>query len=189
MDAHPNPARTSHSRRLRWPVAAAATTCALVLVACGSTAKRPGSASRSFNADVKVAQCMRSRGVSNFPDPTAAVAGQGGGGFSIQMSPGSSAVTVNGISLSGPAYTTAAKTCHLSGAIDPMGLTATIEQQMIAKAHCIRTHGFPSFPDPTFGPNGHGVKFRPPVGFDLESPAGLEAAKACASVGTNIPGV
>jgi hypothetical protein len=161
----------------------------LVLAACGSAAKRTGSSNSSFNADVKVAQCMRSRGVSNFPDPTAAVAGQGGGGFSIQMSPGSSTVTVNGIPLSGPAYTTAANTCHLSGAIEPIGLTGAMEQQMIAKAHCIRTHGYPSFPDPTFGPSGHGVKFRPPAGFDAESPAALEAAKACASVGINIPGV
>jgi hypothetical protein len=132
---------------------------------------------------------MRSHGVSNFPDPTAAVAGQGGGGFSIQMSPGSSTITINAISVSGPAYTTAAKTCHLSGAIEPVGLTGAMEQQMIAKAHCLRTHGIPNFADPTFGPNGHGVKFRPPVGFNPQSPTALEAAKACASIGINIPGV
>jgi hypothetical protein len=132
---------------------------------------------------------MRSHGVSNFPDPAAAAAGQGGGGFAIQMTPGSSTVAINGISVSGPAYSTAANTCRLSGAIRPVGLTEVMEQQMIAKAHCIRTHGFPSFPDPSFGPNGHGVKFRPPVGFNPQSPAALEAATACASVGINIPGV
>jgi hypothetical protein len=177
----------------KWiTIALVVLTGASVIAACGSTRPPSGTtaaASPTYDANVKVAQCMRSHGVSNLPDPTAAVAGQAGGGFSIQMSPGSSTITINGISVSRPAYPTAAKTCHLSGAIVPVGLTGAMEQQMIAKAHCLRTHGIPNLPDPTFGPNGRGVKFSPPAGFNPQSPAALEAAKACASVGINIPGV
>jgi hypothetical protein len=95
---------------------------------------------------------------------------------------------VNGVAVSGPAYPSAAKTCHLAGAIGGGTLSAAQQQGMIAKAHCIRTHGVRNFPDPTFGPNGHGVKFIPPAGFNPQSPAAIKAAKACASVGTNIPG-
>jgi hypothetical protein len=60
---------------------------------------------------------------------------------------------------------------------------------MIAKAHCIRTHGVPNFSDPTFGPNGHGVKWIATAGFEPQVPAFLTAAKACARVGANVPGV
>ena len=56
MDAHPKPARTTmRSWRPRWPVAAAAATCALVLAACGSSASKPSSGTGSYNADVKIA--------------------------------------------------------------------------------------------------------------------------------------
>lgn len=193
MDAHPKPARsTTRGRRHRWPVAAASAACAMVLVACGSSSANKtsnGSGSGSYNAEVEIAQCMRSRGVSNFPDPTAAAAGQGAGGFSIQRTSGSSTITINGVPLSGPAYTTAAKTCHLAAAAEPPQLTGDQKEAMIAKAHCIRTHGVPNFPDPFFGPSGHGVGLRLPVGFNPQAPAFLHASKVCANVGANLPGV
>jgi len=58
---------------------------------------------------------MRPQRVSNFPDASASVAGQGGGGFWIQSDVnGSSELTVNGVSVGGPAYTAAAQTGGLS---------------------------------------------------------------------------
>jgi len=187
MDPHPTPA--GRTRRSRWEVAAAAATSALVLVACGSSANKPSSGSGSYNADVKIAQCMRSHRVSNFPDPTAAVAGQGAGGFSIQRTASSSTLTINGVPMSGPAYTTAAKTCNLAAASQPPPLTGAQKEAMIAKAHCIRTHGVPNFPDPFFGPGGHGVGVRLPAGFNPQAPAFLNASKVCANVGASLPGV
>jgi hypothetical protein len=132
---------------------------------------------------------MRSHRVSNFPDPTAAVAGQGAGGFSIQRTASSSTFTINGVPMSGPAYTTAAKTCNLAAASQPPPLTGAQKEAMIAKAHCIRTHGVPNFPDPFFGPGGHGVGVRLPAGFNPQAPAFLNASKVCANVGASLPGV
>jgi hypothetical protein len=132
---------------------------------------------------------MRSHGVSNFPDPTAAAAGEGAGGFSIQRNPGSSTVMIDGVALIGPAYMTAAKTCDLSATAKPQALTEAQKEALIAKAQCLRTHGVANFPSPFFGPGGHGVGIRLPAGFDPEAPAVVQAAKECASVGANIPGV
>ena len=190
IDAHPEPTRgTRRNHPPWWHVAAAAATCSLVLVACGSSANKPSSGSGSYNADVKIAQCMRSHGVSDFPDPTAAAAGQGAGGFSIQRTSGSSTFTINGVPMSGPAYTNAAKTCHLAAASQPPPLTGAQKEAMIAKAHCIRTHGVPNFPDPFFGPGGHGVGLRLQAGVNPQAPAFLNASKICANVGANLPGV
>src|ERR1035437_2100754 len=160
---------------------------AITVAACGSSSKPHSTGSSAYNADLKVAQCMRSHGVSNFPDPSAAVAGQGAGGFSIQTPAGSSSVMINGVSVGGPAYTAAAKTCHLSGAAGGQPVSEAEQQGMIAKAHCIRTHGVPNFPDPFFG-GGGGIGFKRPAGYNPQAPAVVQAAKACASVGTAIPG-
>jgi hypothetical protein len=130
---------------------------------------------------------MRAHAVPNFPDPTL---GAGGEGFSILKAPGSSTVTVDGISFSGPAFQTAAKTCQFAGALGPStGISAAQKEALIAKAHCIRTHGVPNFPDPFFGPGGHGVGINLPAVFNPQSPAFQSAAKACATVGAGIPGV
>ncbi len=130
---------------------------------------------------------MRSHGVPNFPDPNS---GPGGQGFSIRKSAGSSSVTINGITFSGPAFQAAKKACQSVGSLGaPAPLLEAQKQAFVAKAHCIRTHGVPNFPDPSFGPGGYGVGINLPVGFNPQSPAFVSAAKACASVGAAIPGV
>jgi hypothetical protein len=58
-----------------------------------------------------------------------------------------------------------------------------------SSSNCIRAHGVPNFPDPTFGPGGHGAGVRLPADEDPQSPAIRNAAKACADAGTSIPGV
>jgi hypothetical protein len=55
---------------------------------------------------------------------------------------------------------------------------------MIANARCIRTHGMPNFPDPTFAAGGKGVGVDLGPGENLGSPAIKRAARACAHVGT-----
>jgi hypothetical protein len=130
---------------------------------------------------------MRAHSVPNFPDPTS---GPGGGDFSIVKVPGSSSVTVDGISFSGPAFQAATKTCQPAGSLGAQKpISAAQKQAVIAKAHCIRTHGIPNFPDPFFGPGGHGVGINLPPGFNAQSPAFLSAAKACSQIGAQIPGV
>lgn len=168
------------------PVGLAVLACAITIAACGSSSKPPYTGGSAYSANVKVAQCMRAHRVSNFPDPSASVAGQGGGGFSIQHVVGSSQILVNGVSVGGPAYTAAAQTCGLSAG-GSARVSAAEKQGMIAKAHCIRTHGVPDFPDPFFG-GGGGVGFKPPAGYNAQAPAVQQAKKACANVGTAIPG-
>lgn len=130
---------------------------------------------------------MRSHGVPNFPDP---ISGSGGEGFSITKSAGSSSVTINGIAFSGPAFEAAQKACRSVGTLGaPAPLSEAQKEALVAKAHCIRTHGVPSFPDPFFGPHGYGVGINLPAGFNPQEPAFVNAAKACASVGATIPGV
>lgn len=126
---------------------------------------------------------MRAHGVSDFPDPRPA------GGFSIRESiPVSSSVVINGVTVDSPAYTAALRTCDVSGAIGPKPLTGVQEDAMVAKAHCIRTHGVPNFPYPSFGPGGVGARMLLPASYNPEAPAARHAAKACASVGASIPG-
>jgi hypothetical protein len=126
---------------------------------------------------------MRAHGVSNFPDP------RPDGGFSIHEAiPAGSSVAINGVTVSGPAYAAALKACDVSGAIGPKPLTGQQGNAMVAKAHCIRTHGVPDFPYPSLGPGGMGVRTLLPASYDPEAPAARHAAKSCARVGTPIPG-
>ena len=177
----------SGSHRSVW-IALAAVSCAVAVAACGSSSPNTASThSATSSPQFALATCMRAHGVRNFPDPTL---GAGSEGFSIEKSSGSSSVTVDGISFSGPAFQSAAKTCQFAGALGPStGTSGAQREAFIAKAHCIRTHGVPNFPDPFFGPGGHGVGINLPAGVNPRSPAFLSAAKACAQVGAPIPGV
>jgi hypothetical protein len=184
-------ARTSKpqrsSQRSGW-IALVALGCAAAVAACGSSSPSAASTHRSASSpQFALAKCMRAHGVPNFPDPTL---GAGGEGFSISKSPGNSTVTIDNIGFSGPAFQAATKTCRVFGGLGtPTGISGAQKEAMIAKAHCIRTHGVPGFPDPFFGPGGHGVGINLPAGVDPQSPAFLSAAKACAQVGAPIPGV
>jgi hypothetical protein len=117
----------------------------VLIGACGSSA-HPGGSDSAANAQraVKFAQCMRSHGVGQFPEPGAS------GSFTIDA-------VVNGSSMNpdAPAFKQAMSECR---ALEPAGFTGpkvTTPQQRAARlkfAQCIRVNGVPDFPDPT--PNG-----------------------------------
>lgn len=153
----------------------------LAIAACGSSGHKP---SASETAAYAFAKCMRTHGVPNFPDPRSSSAG---GGFALELS--GSVMTVDGVTLSGPAFHTASTACsHLDRSVLPPPLTEAQKQGMVAKAQCIRRHGVPGFPDPTFGPGGYGAGVMLGSGLRPDSPAIESAARACAHVGTPIPG-
>lgn len=158
----------------RFSVTLAAMSCALTVAACGSSSKRNGSASNGYAQDVGYADCMRSHGVPNFPDPS-------DGGFPLRTS---------GINTGSPAFVAAETACaklQPGGSRRRSPFTGEQKQQMIAKARCIRTHGVPNFPDPTtVGPGTFGEPYLPP-GWNNDAPAVVRALNACAHVGITIP--
>jgi hypothetical protein len=132
----------------RWPPAALASIAMVVLIsACGSSAPAGTNGANSTTANaqkaVKFAECMRSNGVSEFPDPGAS------GSFTIDG-------IVNGSSLdpNTPAFKQALNACRDLEPAGFMGSKRSAQQQDAALefAQCIRANGVTDFPDPT--PNG-----------------------------------
>jgi hypothetical protein len=183
-------------RRLRQKCAprmgllAAVAGIALLTAACGGgSASSPGSAtspgsrassdpgtsasaagSATYNKAVAYAQCMRAHGVPNFPDPLP------NGGFGL-----SPAVTGGTDGQVSPQYQSAEKACS---ALDPIGNLSPQQQrqalsQLLKLSACMRSHGYPTFPDPTFGSNGIVLHI---VGFDRNSPQFQAAWQTCQSV-------
>jgi hypothetical protein len=134
--------------RRRRPLAALALVVMVGLIsACGSSAPAASggggnNTAASAQKAVKFAECMRSNGVSKFPDPGAS------GKFTIDG-------VVNGSSLdpNAPAFNQAISACkHL----EPAGFVGAKRSppQMEATlkfAQCIRANGVKDFPDPANG--------------------------------------
>jgi hypothetical protein len=153
----------------------------------GATAgQTPGTGTNAGNPQaLSASQCMRAHGITNFPDP---VKSAGGVGLSVAESPGSPTVTVGGIPFSGPAFTAAAKTCRFGpGDNARPSLSAAQRRGMLQNAACMRRHGVPNFPDPSFGPRG-GVKGAASAGINRNAPAFIRANRECNKVGVPLPG-
>lgn len=167
-------ARSNHRRSLS--IALVGVVGMVAIAGCGSSSKSSGSpATSTFAQGIRYADCMRSHGVPSFPDPAQ------GGGFPLRTS---------GINEQSPAFESAQTACaslQPGGNSPPPPISAAQQAGMVANARCIRKHGVPNFPDPTFGPGGEGAG----VAFlgNVSSPAFRRAAKACEHVGTLIPGV
>jgi hypothetical protein len=147
---------------------------ALPLAGCGGS-KDPGTPSSSHDSGydqmLKYAQCMRSHGLANFPDPVQ----ESGGGVSLSLKKGS------GLDPGSQPFKAAESACRkLSpkhGNDQP--IPAAEQQKFLRYSQCMRTHGLPQFPDPKF--SGGGVQLRLPRGLGPDSP-GLQAAQqACKS--------
>jgi hypothetical protein len=153
--------------------------CVVAIAACGSANSKTAAASNHFNQGLKFATCMRSHGVTNFPDPSS------GGGIQIQLG--------SGVSPFSPAFKTAQSACRrllpgpLGGKQHP---TAQAIAQMRQISECMRQHGVTGFPDPTFtppsSPAGYsiiedrgGVVLAVPSTINPRSPVFMQAAKVC----------
>ena len=136
----------------------------LVTAACGAGAPSPavpavpgggtsttasGSAGSQSDAPLAkaeaYAECMRSHGVADFPDPV--VTPSGGYGFRTA-----------GVDPQSLAFRAAGQACN---ALAPAGwgsggqpLSTAQQQLWLGWAKCIRSHGMPDFPDPTFSSGG-----------------------------------
>jgi hypothetical protein len=147
-----------------------AAACTVAIAACGSSSNLHTAAGRGGVAQgVEFADCMRSHGVPNFPDPSSA-SGR------TQFPQGSS-----------PALEAAVRDCRAlqpSGKGGPPAPTTAELRAARAFAQCMRAHGLSQFPDPltTYGPGltlGRGEYFPLNSSTDVQSPAFRQAAKAC----------
>lgn len=67
------------------------------------------------------------------------------------------------------------------------GTPSAFAKSQLAAAKCIRKHGVPDFPDPTFGAGGAQVNLHAPLGM-LTSPGFELAQKECAKLGLELAG-
>ena len=125
---------------MRWTVAITGLVGVGVLAAgCGGSGN-PGATGSSSGGlagqGVAYTHCMRSHGVSNFPDPTLS----SGGGMTFQGS----------FNLKSPTYLAADQACRslLPGRAQAPPVSARKLAAEVKWAQCLRTHGVPSFPDP-----------------------------------------
>ena len=127
---------------------AAATAIALVPAACGSSSPSSPSSGGQTNPNqaqaqqdaLNFARCMRSHGVPTFPDD-----------FNFQNVPG--------INPSSPAFKTAQTACqHLLPVKTPppAAPSAQTHAKLLRLSNCLRTHGYPSMPDPKPNPPPRG---------------------------------
>lgn len=142
--------------------------CCALLAACGSSSKSPAVASNDHALGVKFASCMRDHGVSSFPDPEA------GAGIQIPIKLAENP---------SPAFTSAMHACEYLTPADTQPPVASASQKAAALklARCMRKHGVPNYPDPTYK---DGREIPPPIAdpsIDPASPAFGAASKMCQS--------
>jgi hypothetical protein len=153
----------------------AAITCTVAIVACSSSTQ-PSSTTGSAGTGqgVAYADCMRSHGVTGFPDPSP------GGGVALPSS----------INPESPSYQNALQHCAKLQPGPIGGPPKASEHARILDvefSRCMRRHGNPDFPDPSLSipPPGEaqgiirgGMYWRLPAGA-VRSPAFEKAATIC----------
>ncbi len=155
---------------------------ALPLAACGgssSSQSATNAASTKSSKALAFAQCMRSHGVSNFPDPS-------GGRLNLQIQRTPNSTAVNGVEVNTPAFQSAMNACKadLPNGGNPSPPSASQRAAALRFAQCMRSHGLPDFPDPQVFSNGVRIQGGGPDGAKLDpnSPAFKGAQQACRSL-------
>jgi hypothetical protein len=142
----------------------------------GSAASSEGHEASPGSQAVAYAACMREHGVANFPEPQVSEHGNEG---SVKMAV---PVGVGGNPKFKPAQQACRKLLPGGGPGHQAALTPAQQEQYLRAAACIRSHGVPSFPDPTFSAGGAHI---PPGAVDLSSATVKTAVHDCESL---IPG-
>jgi hypothetical protein len=148
----------------------------LLAAGCGGSSSTTAATTTTptQNGALAYAACMRSHGVSKFPDPT------GSGEIHKQA-------VVSALQAVGNSQAEAAQTAciHVNGGGPGTGQSAAQSQArtaaMLAFAQCMRRRGFANFPDPT-SQGQLSPQMVTTAGIDLHQPAVLKAGLACASV-------
>ena len=157
--------------RIAGPIVAVAA-CTVLTAACGAGAGSGTGTGTTNNraassTALELANCMRAHGVPDFPDPGAS------GGVQAAAAPSSDQA---------PAFRAAAKACRrFGGGVGgpPHPIPAAQRRKLIAFSQCMRTHGVPGFPDPTFPASGGALISPRQANFNPASPAVHRASGQC----------
>jgi hypothetical protein len=190
--------RTASGPRWAAPLTAALAALGVLVAGCGGNSPSGGVASLGSHTSttsstagssdggesspgsqaVAYSACMRAQGVPNFPDPKISTDGN-----SVKVAIGvTPAITGN------PHFKSAQQTCNKllpgggPGAGPNRQMSPAEQSQYLKAAACIRSHGVPNFPDPTFSGGGVHIEHQ---GLNESSPAFKAAVQACESL---IPG-
>ena len=155
-----------------------------LLVGCGGGAQHAGSPSKVLSGALGYANCMRSHGVPDFPDPN------GQGEFQLR------AIFENGHPTQGedlvpssPAFQAAQRVCGSFGSAGRQ-VTKAQEDQAFQKALkaavCMRANGVPNYPDPKLIDGSIDQEYN--GSFNPGSPAFQQAARKCAKPGVVLSG-
>jgi hypothetical protein len=143
---------------------------ALLATACGNSSSSTGSGGSSNTGNsttsqvgINYASCMRSHGVPKYPDPSS----------SNKLANGLPKVSVQQLGVSTSQYQAAQNACaHLlpNGGQETQHQSQRDLDAMRAYAQCMRSHGVPTWPDPTYDPTaGWGFNLVNVHGFDPNS--------------------
>jgi hypothetical protein len=155
-----------------------------LLAGCGGAAQHAGSPSKVLSGALGYANCMRSHGVPDFPDPN------GQGEFQLHT------IFQNGRPTQGedlvpssPAFQAAERVCGSFGSAGRQVTRAQEDQafqQALTAAVCMRADGVPNYPDPKFIDGSIDQEFN--GRFNPDSPAFQQAARKCAKPGVVLSG-
>jgi len=150
---------------------------ALALAVAGCGLPHLGGSGTSTGAKtgrLAFAACMRAHGISDYPDPT---------GNATSFTQVNGQVTINGVALKETeAQVQSARQACATATGAGAGNTPPNPQSKsaaLAYARCMRSHGVPNFPDPTF--NNGGIQFADHGGYDPNSQTFHAADAACQS--------
>jgi hypothetical protein len=162
----------------RVSVMAAGFLGALLLAACGGSAGSAGGQaadSSYYGHALAYAQCMRTHGQPNFPDPNS------NGGF-ILTGRYVDGHLVSGVDPNSPQYQTAQKSCEKLLPKNPQKTAGHFAQQLqdaLKYSACMRAHGIPNFPDPTVTNGTISLNYSPTAGQGPNSPQYQAAQQVC----------
>lgn len=160
---------------------ALAVACAVAITACGGSSPKKSTRAANRSAFLSFSECMRSHGVTNFPDPST----EGGIQLPAGMNPAA------------PSFRAAQRACfHLMPGGGPARHPLSKQQiaAMVKTSECMRQHGVTGFPDPYSSPSGPpnlnpanyssveyggGEVLAIPKSIDLNSPVFKQASQAC----------
>jgi hypothetical protein len=179
--------------RRRLLIASGVIGLALAAAACGGSSPNSGIASLDTTTTttpttaaaasdepaggelVEFATCMRSHGVSSFPDSASF-----GSSAALRVAKGQIAQITNSEG-STPTFEAAARDCskYAPTTAPPQHVSAQEIRKLLAVSRCMRAHGVPNFadPDPTTG------ALITPAGLDKNAPQVVAALEACSALG------